>query len=166
MSLNVHAFRCHHPVGLVRAGRGPGSGAPSAFLACRHASVSDVHLWVGDKLTILTLKQQHFQGEAQEHVSREQALLLQVFQPLAPRMPGPLHLELQQVNGELWEVEEAIRTCDRRGDFGDSFVELARRVYQLNDCRAALKRAINLASGSDLVEQKSYANLPPAHHSP
>ncbi|MFM7452960.1 MAG: DUF6165 family protein [Cyanobium sp.] len=81
-------------------------------------------------------------------------------------MPGPLHLELQHVNGELWEVEEAIRGCDRRGDFGDSFVELARRVYQLNDRRAALKRAINLASGSDLVEQKSYANLLPDHHSP
>jgi hypothetical protein len=77
-----------------------------------------------------------------------------------------LHLELQQVNGELWDVEEAIRACDRRGDFGGSFVELARRVYQLNDRRAALKRAINLASGSDMVEQKSYANLPQAPLSP
>lgn len=119
-----------------------------------------------DKLTILTLKQQHLQGEALEHVSREQGLLLQVFQPLAERVPGPLHLELQQVNGELWEVEEAIRACDRRGDFGGSFVELARRVYRLNDRRAALKRAINLASGSELVEQKSHANLPPAPLSP
>jgi hypothetical protein len=119
-----------------------------------------------DKLTILTLKQQHLQGEALEHVNREHALLLQVFQPLAERVPGPLHLELQQVNGELWEVEEAIRACDRCGDFGGSFVELARRVYQLNDRRAALKRAINLASGSDLVEQKSYANLPTAPLSP
>ena len=96
----------------------------------------------------------------------EQGLLLQVFQPLAERVPGPLHLELQQVNGELWEVEEAIRACDRRGDFGGSFVELARRVYRLNDRRAALKRAINLASGSDLVEEKSYANLPLAPFSP
>ena len=119
-----------------------------------------------DKLTILSLKQRHLQGEALEHVNREHALLQEVFAPLAAGVPQPLHQELQQVNGELWDVEEAIRACDRRGDFGGSFVELAQRVYQLNDRRAALKRAINLASGSDLVEQKSYANLPPAPLSP
>ena len=119
-----------------------------------------------DKLTILTLKKQHLQGEALQHVNHEHGLLLQIFQPLVTRVPGPLYQELQQVNGELWDVEEAIRACDRRGDFGGSFVELARRVYQLNDRRAALKRAINLASGSDLVEEKSYANLPLAPFSP
>lgn len=119
-----------------------------------------------DKLTILSLKQRHLQGEALEHVNREHALLQEVFAPLAAGVPQPLHQELQQVNGELWDVEEAIRACDRRGDFGGSFVELAQRVYQLNDRRAALKRAINLASGSGLVEQKSYANLPSAPLSP
>jgi hypothetical protein len=34
---------------------------------------------------------------------------------------------------------------------------LARSVYQLNDERAALKRAVNEALGSALVEEKSYA---------
>jgi hypothetical protein len=119
-----------------------------------------------DKLTILSLKQRHLQGEALEHVNREHALLQEVFAPLAAGVPQPLHQELQLVNGELWEVEEAIRACDRRGDFGGAFVALARRVYQLNDRRAAIKRAINLASGSGLVEQKSYASLPPVPLSP
>jgi hypothetical protein len=36
-------------------------------------------------------------------------------------------------------------------------VELARQVYRTNDRRAALKRAINQALGSALVEEKSYA---------
>jgi hypothetical protein len=119
-----------------------------------------------DKLTILALKQRHLGGEALAHVNREHALLQQAFIPLAAQVPPHLHRELQQVNAALWEVEDEIRACDRRGDFGDAFVALARRVYQLNDRRAAIKRAINLASGSGLVEQKSYANLPPASPSP
>ena len=40
--------------------------------------------------------------------------------------------------------------------FGEKFIELARAVYRLNDERARLKKAINLASGSRLVEEKSY----------
>jgi hypothetical protein len=119
-----------------------------------------------DKLTILVLKQRHLRGDALSHVNREYALLQKVFLPLAPLVPQTLHQDLQQVNAALWEVEEAIRACDQRGDFSASFVELARQVYQLNDRRAALKRAINLASGSSLVEQKSYANLPSAPLSP
>jgi hypothetical protein len=119
-----------------------------------------------DKLTILALKQRHLAGEALAHVNREHALLQEVYVPLAAQVPPHLHRELQQVNADLWEVEDEIRASDRRGDFGDAFVALARRVYQLNDRRAAIKRAINLASGSGLVEQKSYANLPPVPPSP
>ena len=37
-------------------------------------------------------------------------------------------------------------------------VALARAVHEENDRRAALKRAINEASGSALVEEKSYAS--------
>ena len=33
---------------------------------------------------------------------------------------------------------------------------LARRVYLDNDRRAAIKRAINEAAGSEIVEEKSY----------
>jgi hypothetical protein len=35
-------------------------------------------------------------------------------------------------------------------------VALARRVYIDNDKRAAIKRAINEAAGSEIVEEKSY----------
>ncbi len=34
----------------------------------------------------------------------------------------------------------------------------ARSVYKLNDRRAALKRAVNEALGSELVEQKDYVD--------
>jgi hypothetical protein len=65
--------------------------------------------------------------------------------------------ELIGVNGELWEIEDRIRDCERAGDFGPGFVELARAVYRTNDRRAALKARINQLCGSQLVEEKSYA---------
>ncbi|MFM2280366.1 MAG: hypothetical protein RLZZ444_2597, partial [Pseudomonadota bacterium] len=42
------------------------------------------------------------------------------------------------------------------GDFGPRFIELARSVYIRNDKRAEIKREINAALGSALVEEKSY----------
>jgi hypothetical protein len=67
--------------------------------------------------------------------------------------------ELKQVNATLWDVEDAIRECDARNDFGSSFIELARTVYRLNDERARLKKAISLASGSRFIEEKSYKSF-------
>ena len=67
-----------------------------------------------------------------------------------------LTAKLKQVNERLWEIEDEIRVCERRQDFGARFIELARSVYQENDQRAAIKRAINDWLGSPLVEEKSY----------
>ena len=46
--------------------------------------------------------------------------------------------------------------------FDPEFIELARSVYVRNDERAAIKRAINLKLGSQLVEEKSYADYRPS----
>ena len=67
-----------------------------------------------------------------------------------------LYSELKSINQELWQVEDDIRECERRKDFGDEFISLARKVYFTNDERARVKKEINLASGSSLVEEKSY----------
>lgn len=69
-----------------------------------------------------------------------------------------LSAELKAVNENLWEIEDAIRTCEREGNFGSRFVELARAVYFNNDRRSALKRQINELLGSRLMEEKSYAS--------
>ena len=65
--------------------------------------------------------------------------------------------QLAAVNARLWTTEDALRVCERDGDFGPRFVALARSVYCENDTRAAIKRAINTLAGSALVEEKSYA---------
>jgi hypothetical protein len=62
---------------------------------------------------------------------------------------------LKQVNERLWVIEDDIRECERRQDFGAEFVRLARAVYFENDERARLKRVLNERLGSRLVEEKS-----------
>ena len=64
--------------------------------------------------------------------------------------------QLLEVNTSLWEVEDVLRGLEKSQDFGPSFVDAARSVYQLNDRRAAVKKEINLLTGSNLIEEKSY----------
>ena len=63
---------------------------------------------------------------------------------------------------QLYDIEDEIRACERSGDFGPRFIELARSVYQQNDRRAAIKRRINERLGSEIVEEKSYGPADPA----
>lgn len=67
-----------------------------------------------------------------------------------------LRAALKAVNERLWQIEDAIRDCERSQSFDVEFVRLARAVYFENDDRARIKREINLALGSAYVEEKSY----------
>jgi hypothetical protein len=115
-----------------------------------------------DKITILEIKQQHIHDSAKQHnIARELAALTDVVQQHQLGYPSgdlaELGRELSAVNQQLWTIEDDIRECERQGDFGPRFVELARAVYRRNDERAAIKRRINEQCGSELVEEKSYA---------
>lgn len=65
---------------------------------------------------------------------------------------------LKEINEKLWEIEDMIRDKESKGAFDDEFVQLARSVYFTNDERSAVKRRINLRVGSELIEEKSYAD--------
>jgi hypothetical protein len=67
-----------------------------------------------------------------------------------------LYNELKKVNSSLWDIEDLIRDCERRSDFSAGFVELARSVYRTNDLRSDIKRQINVLTGSNITEEKSY----------
>lgn len=112
-----------------------------------------------DKITILRLKAERI-ADAQKvrNVAHELALLAGLAARALPATPAlaALEAELQEINAGLWDVEDAIRAADARGDFGASFVALAQAVYRMNDRRAAAKRRINLLLGSAIVEEKSY----------
>lgn len=113
-----------------------------------------------DKLTILTLKAERIADPAKRaNVAHELAMLQGVAENLPARADlASLREELQAINTELWETEDAIRACEGAGDFGERFVELARSVYRLNDRRAEVKKRINLVLGSEIVEEKSYTD--------
>jgi hypothetical protein len=64
---------------------------------------------------------------------------------------------LQAVNERLWDIEDRIRDKERAQAFDAEFIALARSVYVENDERAAVKKRINVALGSTIVEEKSYA---------
>jgi hypothetical protein len=111
-----------------------------------------------DKLTILRVKAARIDAAKLANVRKELALLEKVAARELEGVPeiDALSAELEAVNAVLWDVEEGKRDCERRKDFGEGFVALARTVYVENDRRAAIKRRINEAAGSDLVEEKSY----------
>jgi hypothetical protein len=111
-----------------------------------------------DKITILRVKAERIDPAKVDNVRKELALLEAV---AARELPATdelerLSAELTAINAALWDIEDGKRDCERRGDFGSDFVRLARAVYIENDRRAAVKRAINLAVGSEIVEEKSY----------
>ena len=114
---------------------------------------------VVDKVTILEIKSERISDQAK--VANVKAEL----DSLRPLVSGgvfdsaevvDLTNGLRAVNGELWDIEDDIRAEEAAGRFGDRFIELARAVYVTNDRRAELKKKINLATGSQLVEEKSY----------
>jgi hypothetical protein len=113
-----------------------------------------------DKVTILRIKSRRMTDPAKlDNVRVELAALEEVWQNSTyGRVDVTADIDaLQRVNESLWAIEDDIREQERRQDFGAEFVRLARAVYFENDARAAIKRRINLALGSSIVEEKSYA---------
>lgn len=113
-----------------------------------------------DKITILTIKSEWMRDATQrDNVAKELKLLSDAFFGAIERTPAfdTLFDALTAVNRKLWTIEDAIRLCEKQGDFGKEFVTLARAVYQQNDERARIKREINTLLGSELIEEKSYA---------
>ena len=112
-----------------------------------------------DKITILQLKMKFIKNKKQlNNVSNE----LETLKPLlrennleTPKI-NELFAELYEINLKLWKIEDKIRKKERQSDFSDEFISLARSVYYTNDKRADIKKKINLISGSELIEEKSY----------
>lgn len=114
---------------------------------------------LADKVSILEIKAARIADPARRaNVARElEALRLAWAEAALPPLASlDGWAELVEVNTALWEIEDEIRAHEARQDFGPRFIELARAVYVTNDRRAAIKRTINLALGSALVEEKSY----------
>jgi tetratricopeptide (TPR) repeat protein len=146
-------------------------GARPDFLALALASMArtprragPIHVEISpgellDKITILKIKRERIADAAKLANVESELAMLEASRDRAivdsDELAG-LTAELRGVNEALWQVEDELRRCERAGDFGPRFIELARSVYRLNDRRAAIKRQINEKLGSRLTEEKSY----------
>ncbi len=110
-----------------------------------------------DKITILRIKSRNISDPLKlKNVNEELNTLGTVLSHL--NIPDTLSefQSLENINAELWDIEDKIRVKESRKEFDQEFIELARSVYVTNDRRAKVKKDINLKVGSELVEEKSY----------
>jgi len=108
-----------------------------------------------DKITILHIKKNNITKPSKLiNINKELEYLVKISLSIDVKYEDVK--ELEEVNSQLWEVEEELRLCEIANIFNDYFITLARQVYKLNDQRAAIKKKINLYTNSSLVEEKSY----------
>ena len=114
---------------------------------------------VVDKATILAIKVEKFtDSEKRRHVADELALLTEALGSVGVSLESPDAVALKEINEKLWHIEDDIRVKELRKEFDDQFIQLARAVYFVNDDRAAVKKRINVAVGSRIVEEKQYVD--------
>jgi len=114
-----------------------------------------------DKITILRIKSQRMRDPAK--LSNVRLELRALEETWAASVYAAIDIEadvnaLLAVNERLWVIEDDIRDKERAQAFDAEFIRLARAVYVENDERAAIKRRINTALGSTIVEEKSYSD--------
>ena len=126
---------------------------------------------IADKVTILRIKMKKITvNEKLVNITNECLLLNSELMKLRESLTdaqneklSAIITQLEQINLDIWNVEDNIRACEDRKSFGHDFIQLARNVYKFNDKRAALKRQINNLVGPKIVEEKSYAKYATEH---
>ncbi len=111
-----------------------------------------------DKISILIIKDKKITDiEKKQHIVKELTSLYEALDKLISRDKVKEYIEnLISINTKLWNIEDDIRNCERKKQFDQIFIDLARSVYFTNDKRSEMKLKINQKFGSELVEVKSY----------
>ena len=111
-----------------------------------------------DKISILIIKEKNIvDTQKQYHIKKELVVLNKTLENLISRSQAKEYIEkLIEINSELWFNEDDIRDCERKKQFDQKFIDLARAIYIKNDRRSEIKLEINKKFGSELVEVKSY----------
>ena len=114
-----------------------------------------------DKISILEIKSERIQDANKlKNINKELKILKKTWaeSPASQTDVSTLMAELKTINEALWDIEDRIRIKESQAAFDEEFIELSRSVYITNDRRSAVKRQLNQALGSNLMEEKSYAD--------
>jgi hypothetical protein len=111
-----------------------------------------------DKISILQIKKERIEDKDKlQNIEKEFYELWPLYEQLVTTDEiAWKYAKLKSVNESLWEIEDQIREYEKNQDFQGRFIELARLVYITNDRRAKIKKEINILTGSNLIEEKSY----------
>ena len=112
-----------------------------------------------DKITILEIKKEKISNkEKLVEVNKELISLNETLKKSINNESKILSFknDLKNINLKLWDIEDGKRSAEKKNQFDEKFIELARNVYKFNDERAKIKLAINNALGSNIKEVKSY----------
>ena len=112
-----------------------------------------------DKISILEIKMGKVKDKnSQEEIKIEYKILkeIQDFNIELKDTVLELFNSVKNVNMLLWDIEDKLRIYEKKKDFGEKFIELARGVYFNNDKRAKIKNQINVLLKSNIKEVKQY----------
>jgi hypothetical protein len=114
-----------------------------------------------DKISILEIKLKKIKDDLKRFwINLELKLLIselyniKIFKVIYPK--SKLYKSLFNVNKKLWNVEDKLRKKEIKKEFDNEFVQLARKVYHLNDKRYKIKTEINIITASKVREIKEY----------
>ncbi len=111
-----------------------------------------------DKISILIVKEKNIKDQTKLNDVKKELNILKdtLIKYVSNDDINHYLVELVNINSKLWIIEDDIRDCERKKQFDELFIKLARSVYITNDKRANVKLQINSEFGSELVEVKSY----------
>ena len=112
-----------------------------------------------DKISILEIKKNKIKDKTKRNIIlKELSSLQETVNENIEKSKSliKLYKRLKSVNLKLWKIEDDIRDCERKKDFEDKFIKLARDVYFTNDERSRVKNRINNLTKSNIFEVKSY----------
>jgi hypothetical protein len=112
-----------------------------------------------DKISILEIKKNKIKDKSKRNiVLKELGSLQETVNKNVEKSKSltKLYKKLKSVNLKLWKIEDDIRDYERKRNFQDKFIKLARAVYFTNDERSRVKNKINSLTKSNISEVKSY----------
>ena len=114
-----------------------------------------------DKITILNIKLKKINDpEKLKNIKTELEVLIEQSNKIILDNKEALNKnvqKLQEINEELWDIENIKRECEANKDFGKNFIKISRDVHFKNDIRASIKKEINLLTNSNITEEKEYS---------